>query len=402
MVFAHAESLKLTLPTSGAYTIWNPSGPVGSPPADAVHVNGPKATVNLESGNIAIKDESTGNLALVPSKSLEKNGNLLAGTFTMAAEADLTVEAGGKPVGAADVNLAAGSTQQHQLLTPEKQGTLKFYGVPIGDITISVDLGDGSAPTKQIFTIKRDRPDPIPLFKVACATANAAASPAGTTSDAGGNPNPSPDAANSAPNATHATQAQPMTILGRIITLVLGIAVIGALLFGLIYVLKNGGPNFQAKLQNLGVPIGDAVIEKGAADPAVMQPVDIAPQKQSQIMLENSEPVALANPIGFTPAATTTLTEPVWVREDTGETLLIPGDAADVGRDPAASIALPNESSLSRKHAKISKIAGVWHVEDAGSTNGTFVNGQKITGDVALSVGDRVQFGNVRYRIQGS
>src|SRR5690606_16452083 len=37
--------------------------------------------------------------------------------------------------------------------------------------------------------------------------------------------------------------------------------------------------------------------------------------------------------------------------------------------------------------------SGAWIVKDLGSTNGTFVNGQQITGEVALRPSDRVRFG---------
>jgi predicted component of type VI protein secretion system len=54
--------------------------------------------------------------------------------------------------------------------------------------------------------------------------------------------------------------------------------------------------------------------------------------------------------------------------------------------------------SLSRRHAKIVFSDGqAWLREDVGTTNGTFVNGQKLkTGEpVALRAGDKIRFGSV-------
>lgn len=51
-------------------------------------------------------------------------------------------------------------------------------------------------------------------------------------------------------------------------------------------------------------------------------------------------------------------------------------------------------SRVSRKHAEISKAAGAYLLRDLGSTNGTFVNGQKID-QVRLSEGDLVVIADV-------
>jgi len=48
-----------------------------------------------------------------------------------------------------------------------------------------------------------------------------------------------------------------------------------------------------------------------------------------------------------------------------------------VGRDPSAHVAL-DDLVCSRRHAVIGRDDGAWYVEDAGSRNGTYVNGQKI------------------------
>ena len=58
--------------------------------------------------------------------------------------------------------------------------------------------------------------------------------------------------------------------------------------------------------------------------------------------------------------------------------------------------------SLSRRHAKIVLQDGHWVVrEDVGTTNGTFVNGERLnTGEaVALGVGDKLKFGSVEVEV---
>lgn len=82
-----------------------------------------------------------------------------------------------------------------------------------------------------------------------------------------------------------------------------------------------------------------------------------------------------------------------------GTTFLLRAGAV-IGRDPNADIAIPNDSKASRSHARIvSDISGGYAVEDAGSTNGTFVNGQRISRQ-SLSVGDTIVIGGTSLRLE--
>lgn len=63
-----------------------------------------------------------------------------------------------------------------------------------------------------------------------------------------------------------------------------------------------------------------------------------------------------------------------------------------VGRDQEADLCLKDEG-LSRQHARIRSQGGRHVLEDLGSTNGTFVNGNRMTTPVVLSDGDRFQIG---------
>jgi DNA-binding NtrC family response regulator/pSer/pThr/pTyr-binding forkhead associated (FHA) protein len=63
-----------------------------------------------------------------------------------------------------------------------------------------------------------------------------------------------------------------------------------------------------------------------------------------------------------------------------------------IGRLRPADVAIP-DMSISRQHARFELDAeGVW-VEDLGSTNGTFVNGERIAGRSKLKPGDKVAVG---------
>lgn len=69
-----------------------------------------------------------------------------------------------------------------------------------------------------------------------------------------------------------------------------------------------------------------------------------------------------------------------------------------VGREMECAIAL-NSGHISRYHAKINVSPNGVYIEDLHSTNGTFVNGQKIKGRVRLAVGDEVSFDDICFRL---
>jgi hypothetical protein len=75
-----------------------------------------------------------------------------------------------------------------------------------------------------------------------------------------------------------------------------------------------------------------------------------------------------------------------------GATYPLEGDQLTIGRDSANAVAI-NDAEISRKHARLTFQGGKYVIEDLGSTNGTFVNGQRLSGSFVLKSGDVVSFG---------
>ena len=68
-------------------------------------------------------------------------------------------------------------------------------------------------------------------------------------------------------------------------------------------------------------------------------------------------------------------------------------DTIIIGRDKNCDIVLP-EVTVSSKHAEISKISDeVYLLRDLGSTNGTYINGDKLRGSVNISLSDKIYIG---------
>ncbi|HEV2636264.1 MAG TPA: DUF1707 and FHA domain-containing protein [Actinocrinis sp.] len=72
-----------------------------------------------------------------------------------------------------------------------------------------------------------------------------------------------------------------------------------------------------------------------------------------------------------------------------------------IGRAEGCELGLPHDS-VSRRHAEIYHRNGVWLLRDLSSTNGTRVNGRRITSDVIVQPGDVVSFGNLNFRLSAS
>ena len=64
-----------------------------------------------------------------------------------------------------------------------------------------------------------------------------------------------------------------------------------------------------------------------------------------------------------------------------------------VGRDEAEADVLIDNPSVSRRHTEIRQEGSGWVVEDLGSSNGTFLGGEKLTGPQRLAIGDEISLG---------
>jgi pSer/pThr/pTyr-binding forkhead associated (FHA) protein len=83
-----------------------------------------------------------------------------------------------------------------------------------------------------------------------------------------------------------------------------------------------------------------------------------------------------------------------------GQTFVLKPGETQIGRDATKDIPLAADSTVSRAHARIAQEVTCYTVYDLGSTNGTFVNGDKIT-QHNLANGDLIQIGSSKFRFEG-
>ncbi len=81
-----------------------------------------------------------------------------------------------------------------------------------------------------------------------------------------------------------------------------------------------------------------------------------------------------------------------------GQSYRLAAAAVMLGREPGCAVRL-DQDGVSRRHARLEAVAEGWRVIDLGSTNGTFVNGRRVSAE-ALADGDELRCGPVRLQFR--
>ncbi|MCU1400318.1 MAG: hypothetical protein JWN62_3427 [Acidimicrobiales bacterium] len=88
----------------------------------------------------------------------------------------------------------------------------------------------------------------------------------------------------------------------------------------------------------------------------------------------------------------------LWVRIDDpvdGQQLVCLVEEAVIGRDFRCDVVI-HDDEASRMHARLSPLDDVrWQLADLATTNGTFVNSERIVGPAAVGTGDTFRVGRI-------
>ena len=131
-----------------------------------------------------------------------------------------------------------------------------------------------------------------------------------------------------------------------------------------------------------------------------LQPLPGANQPAGKAAPRQAAPEPVAMP-GATPAAAPVLAAgrpaPVACQltdKASGKTWRIACDSTVIGRDEAHADLVLGDSNVSRRHAELTRNATGWRIADLGSTNGTRVNGMRVS-EQDLANGDAITMGLV-------
>ncbi len=108
-----------------------------------------------------------------------------------------------------------------------------------------------------------------------------------------------------------------------------------------------------------------------------------------ETMVTADRPASPAAPTGRIHAFLTVLTGTA-----AGQMFRIPEGGSVIGRSSACQLRI-DEEGVSRNHARVSRDGEAVRIDDLGSRNGTYVNGERIEGTRALDEGDKIQIGPV-------
>ncbi len=398
-----SASIRLQFGSEGEREVWvgsldRPGEVSGSQVVSGVSAILP-VTTRPNRAMVFVHDRSTGNVAERPLADVLKTGTWRVGirdekrVYRM----DFVVEHDGKPVASAVVRARAGGETREALVSPSDEGKASVFNLKAGRVEVTVQYKTGeqtkSTPA-QTFDAKLGLGPTaarklVISEKVETVAPTAGSGPAtestpGSARPEGSRPETAPPPPAAAPNP-----------LGTLLNLVVGLAVVGGVGYAIYrYVAKNP-QQVQDALKQVG--LGDQG-QAGASDPA---PVPQAPQPVKPIVLDPAgapelSPGPLASPVAGAVAA---VKNPRLVGADGSVALLLEG-VATVGREAGLEVSLVGQDTVSRRHAQAERAGDSVTLTDLGSTNGTFVNGVRLTSPVVLQPGDAVQFGSVAFRFE--
>ncbi len=90
----------------------------------------------------------------------------------------------------------------------------------------------------------------------------------------------------------------------------------------------------------------------------------------------------------------------VQVGEGLGRSYTMSGDSLTIGRSQDSDLVL-DDPQVSRNHARLTRKGNTLLVEDLGSTNGTLVNGRRITGPHSLQPTETIAIGSTVFSVEG-
>lgn len=371
-VLASAQ-IKVIFPGPGQWETWIGPGSPGS--KSTFKSKGEAVTLPLagteNSDLVSVYDGTTGNLAYRVLNDIDESWAVKNGDFTEVATVIVEVTHNGAPVAAANVSLKTLERTQKLLLTPSMKGRLTFKKVMAGPLEITISTSkDGKEVLipKQVFDLKLTRLDREPTFRVAVAE------PVDTVKTT------------TSLDQGKSTEVPSRGALPIILQMLVGLGAIG----GMAYLAWRYLPGMKPKIDEQLAKVGVQIPTDQPSDPDPPMAPTPAPAPVEQIILTHSDPAPIvATSAPMTPA----LSGPAGRFE-------IAEGATLITREQGAGMYL-DSTTVSRRHAELRREGSAMTLQDLGSTNGTYVNGERITAETPLKNGDRVQFGDVQFVVEG-
>jgi hypothetical protein len=390
-----AEKLTINLPSGGEFLGWAASGP-GDPGAKSVLTK--TTSIDLEMSDypgakfVYVADRTKNRLAKTPFKPGMGSWTVSDKDFGRIFKADVTVKRGNDPIDAAVVT----TDGQTVLIAASSKGVASFYDLPSAPTPVKVAYNIGQSAARPITQVV-DFTAPVEII------AAGTQAPVDASSEEPVKPGAEETKSDAAAPKGATPKDQPANPAGSMLVTLGAVAVIAGLgYWALRYYQQNSG-QVNEQLEKMGVqipkpPEDDLASADPLPDPTFKKPVPV--QKIVLDPVSDIDLSAAAPVTPITPAASVVTGLPRLLTADGQALDLVEGETV-VGREAGLGLSLIDESSVSRRHARFVRVANQVTVEDLGSTNGSFVNGAKLTASTVLRPGDEVRFGAITFRYQG-
>jgi hypothetical protein len=403
--------VRLDFPDEGSRDVWFAADLPSGPPTPTMNTKAQSTDFPVDRADpkdkLFVWDRTTGNLAFRPISDLKGVWSLKSTDFKFIGVVHVKVEHEGVPVAAASIELKDGKRAQTAVLDPTAKGMADFYGVAPGQVTLTTlyrSAGRTQPPQKQIFvlTLGRDKPEPELDVDISEEVATVGASPSGGNSTQASTEGTGSGSEGGAAKEAKKEESRPNVFVQLLFACVifgLGFAVV----IYLIRYLNKNAAKVQKQLNMLGVAIPDTADADVTGAPPARPAAPLAPEKiilGDPALAPAPTPTAAPTPIVAPVGTGSTFGNPR-LTTDSGQIFQLSEGTSLVSREAGAPISLGGDTSVSRRHAEVVRAGNAVSIRDLGSTNGTYVNGVKVVGEVRLNPGDVVLFGTVRLRFEG-
>ena len=351
-----------------------------------------------------IYDSKTGNEAIFPIKAKTADStkiDLKSSDFGSIRKIGIVISSSEKKerAAAAVVILQSGQLKQTQVVDPSSAGVAYFNDIPSGTAKITVNYGAGKS-SQQDIEIALERKDAIPMIEVPVVgdietIQTADESTSGTES--------APSGRSVGSESSHKSLPERRSSATGYGTALFGLILLAALAYLAYRFLSNKGVAVKSLLKQAGIDIPEEKSQTpiGNAPQQVVDDPSVCPFCGGK-----KDPVTGSCACSVVPGGSAVISSPSAGTEPrlvanagayTGSIFRLGTGTVIIGRDDSNTIALPLDNAVSRRHSRIENLGGSYTIYDEGSSNGTFVNGAKITERI-LHSGDEIQIGSTRLR----
>ncbi len=377
---ASPRQITLSFPQEGERWWWVEDRK-GSPLNAPKKTSDASVTLKLPDGaeTLWVYDAQSGNLARLKVAELKEKTELRSDSWSHVARVQVNLKSQEKPVASAVVSLTDAEGNTHtRVMEPSAEGIVVFERVPLGKVEIIARYGEDQKASQET-TLKAERELRVPVIELALSGTVATLEPTRRAGET---------------DAESEKTAQ-VSRIGAVVMFVIALVLAVGVIYFLIRLATQKPQQLGEAMSKLGVELPQASTPgAGGGGVAPAPQPDLPPLDTAGV-----PPTATVAPtltVSAAPATRLVATQ----GPHAGQTFALDADLMTIGREAVHPIALVNDMGVSRTHAQIIKQGDQTLIEDLGSTNGTYVNGVRISAPTPIKPGDTLQLGASLLRVE--